>query len=163
MAGELQFNRDYAAFGNQVRAFEKDDDVGLIVTELLWFENSPFYPVGAIIDAQITSVWLGEGDAPSTEDIDLIFRMRKFDEGDDFHFYEIVLRADNAAFYGGWVFGDKLSVSDEVVNGHRVLNTEDLGDKLRFVFEPNVSRYQLDASPLRSSTARIRRIVKTRR
>src|SRR5690349_14760992 len=89
MVGTISFNRDYAAFGSQVRPFEKSDDVGIVVSEFLWYDGLPFYPIGALIDAKISSAWLGEGEAPSgdTADLDLIFKM-----GGDFGYFEIILR-----------------------------------------------------------------------
>ena len=162
MAGTLQFNRKYAEFGSRIRDFEKDDEVGFVVSEFLWYDGAPFYPVGAVIDAHVSAVWLGEGDAPTEDLIDLVFRMRP-SPNQDFTLYEIVLRDQGGAFYGGWVFGDNLRVTDEVVNGHRVLETDDLGATARFVFVPTQGQYQYDGSPIRATTARARSIAKRRR
>lgn len=136
MAGTIQFNRDYAAFGNQVKPHEKTDDVGSIVTEILslWF-----YPIGAVINAKISGIWLGEGEKPAgdLENIDLLFKMGPPGEP----YIEIILRSTgNPPAYGGWVAGQSLDVTDEIVNGHRVLVTTLEGTKLRW-------EYSLDAEP----------------
>ena len=136
MAGTIQFNRDYAAFGSQVKPYEKADDVGLVVTEFLclWF-----YPIGALVNAKISAIWLGEGEKPAgdTENIDLLFKMGSSGEP----FIEIILRSTgNPPVYGGWVAGDSVDVTDEIVNGQRVLVTTLEGSKLRW-------EYTLDADP----------------
>jgi len=136
MAGMISFNRNYAAFGSQVRPFEKSDDVGFTVTEFMWFEGAPFYPIGSLIDAKISSAWLGEGEPQSGDeaDLDLIFKMR---EQEGFNFFEIVLRTAFGAVYGGYAGGQSLEVTDEIVNGHRVLiaHTDSIKDRYEYSLE----------------------------
>lgn len=164
MAGQLQFNRDYAAFGAQVRDFEKSDDVGYVVSEFLWYDGYPFYPVGALIEAQINAVWLGAGEAPDTSKIDLIFRMRSFEDPDAGpFFFEIVLRDGDFSIYGGYAIGSALSVTDEIVNGHRVLESEFHGESLRYTFDPAAGQYRETGDPTRMSTSAMRRFGKKRR
>ncbi len=141
MAGMISFNRNYAAFAAGVRPFESADDVGLVVTEFLWDGGFPFYPIGALIDAKISSAWLGESDAPGNEaDLDLIFKMRELEGA---NYFEIILRTASGPIYGGWVAGQSLEVTDEFINGHRVLIGHDSGAKGRYEFDLQASRYLL--------------------
>ena len=160
MAGTLKFNREYAGFGPQIRDFEKDNDVGIVVTEFLWDSGVPFYSIGALMKARINAVPLGDGDPPSEDLIDLVFRMPTATE--DSFYYEIVLRVEGAAAYGGWIFGETLSVLDDVVNGHRVLETSVSGETLRFIYDLQTGRYQLDPATLTLTTMPARRIAKRR-
>ena len=160
MAGTVQFNRNYAAFGNQVEPYEKSDDVGLAVTEML-AENRYLYPIGALINAKISGIWLGEGERPvgDKEDLDLLFKMAF----PDVPFIEIILRSKgNPARYGGWALGDKLEVTDEIVNGHRVLIGSWQGEALRFEFNLDNSWYGpvSTAGGARVSTAAARNMYK---
>lgn len=49
MAGQVKFTRDYLAWGSQVKTYEKSDDVGVVVSDFMWFEGYPFYPIGALV------------------------------------------------------------------------------------------------------------------
>lgn len=162
MAGQIQFNRTYAQFGAQVKEYEKSDDVGFVVTEFLWFEGFPFYPISSLIDAKITGIWLGEGERPAadTNNIDLIFKMAGMGEG----LYEIVLRSDDGTFYGGWFFGDTLEVTDEIVAGHRVVIGSSGGEHFRFEFDPSIGQYRLvETAGAALSTSSARKSVKAMR
>ena len=74
MAGTVQFNRDYAVFGKDVKPYEKADDVGTVVSQIVCTWS---YPIGALINAKISGIWLGEGEKPAgdVENIDLLFKM----------------------------------------------------------------------------------------
>ncbi|WP_299289059.1 hypothetical protein [uncultured Tateyamaria sp.] len=162
MSGTLQFNREFAEFGPQVRNFEKADDVGFVVTELLWDGGAPFYAIGELMDARINATPLGEGDPASEELIDLVLRFPTRGEGDGFWF-EIVLRVEGGAAYAGWIFGEELAVTDEIVNGHRVLEASAGGTTLRYVYDLMSGRYSLDPTAVNLATADARRIAKRRR
>lgn len=140
MSGTINFNRDFAEWGGNVRDFEKANDVGYVYTELLSFNGAPYYPVGSLMSAQISSVWLGDGEPQNEDTLDLILRMLpvEHDAPDDYFFYEIVMRGQSAPFHAGFVDGTNLRVLDEVVNGHRVLETDFEGNVWRFVFVPGV-------------------------
>jgi hypothetical protein len=132
MAGNVQFKRDYAAFGSKVRPFEKSDDVGSVLSWMLGYWSA-LYPVGALVNAKISAIYLGKGEKPAgdVDNIDLIFKMAQPGAG----FFEIVLRSKgNAPVYGGWAYGDSLEVTDEIVNGHRVLIAKAGTDKLRYEY-----------------------------
>ena len=161
MSGTLNFNREYGDFGPQVRGFEKADDVGFVVTEFLWFEGRPFYPIGALMNARISAVPLGDGDPPSEELIDLVFRMPTSIAHE--FWYEIVLRVEGGAAYGGFIFGETLSVRDEVVNGHRVLEAGFSGATQRFAYDLVTGTYRLDPATMTMPTATARRIAKRHR
>lgn len=139
MTGQLQFKRGYAAFGSQVRPFEMDDSVGFVVTEFSTHEGYSFYPIGAIIGAEISTAWLGEGQAPAPDEKgspDIIFKMR-----DDYPFFEIVLRSDAKTSWGGSIYGQTLEVTDEVVAGHRVLVAEVDGVRDRYEYNSRMGQY----------------------
>ena len=161
MAGTLKFDREYSDFGPKIRAFEKADDVGYVVTEFLWYDNAPFYPIGDLMESPISTVWLGDGEAQSEELIDIVFRMPG-GEDETWFFYEIVLRTDTGAVYGGFAAGETLRVLDEIVNGHRVLESDFLGQPSRYVYEPTEGRYQLSAT-LNATALQVRQIAKRRR
>lgn len=168
MAGVLKFNRGYAEFGANIRDFEKTNDVGMIVTEFLWYYQRPFYPIASIVDSKITSVWLGEDEPKGKESLDLIFRMAQFEEPDGFDLYEIVLRGDAKTAYGGWVAGKNLRVSDDIVNGHRVLETENDGYLERYTYSLMDQKYHLTeifdtGGSALDKTTHIRRQKKLRR
>ncbi len=162
MSGTIKFTRDLAEWGSRVRDFERADDVGIVFTELLWFFGTPFYPIDTLMRARISSAWLGNGEAVEEDALDLILRMRleSDDSSDEYSFYEIVLRGDSAPFYAGFVDGTNLRVLDEVVNGHRVLETDFEGDVWRFVFVPGLGngagQYQFQQIVGAAETASIR-------
>ena len=140
MAGQIQFNRKYAAFGPQVEPYEKADEVGFVVVA---FACRWSYSIGAIINAKISGIWLGEGERPvgDVSNIDLIFKIGGHE------YFEIVLRSDAGTSYGGWCYGDSLEVTDEIVAGHRVLISTAEGAKIRYEFEPGVGEYQEVSAP----------------
>jgi len=117
MVGELKFTRDYAQYGDDVRDFEKASDVGAVLAETL---RRYSYPYNVYIGQKFTSIWLREGEPKSKdpEDLDLIFVAGG--QG----FLEIVLRDQGFdAVYGGWlVDGESVEVTNEIVNGYRVIN-----------------------------------------
>jgi hypothetical protein len=97
------------------------------------------YPVGALVNAKISAIYLGQGEKPAgdVDDLDLISKMAQPGDG----FFEIVLRSKgNAPVYGGWAYGESLEVTDEIVNGHRVLIAKLGAQKRRY-------EYRLNASP----------------
>lgn len=86
MSGKISFRRTYAGYGDNVRPFERANDIGSVITEFLWYEGSPFYPLGDLISANISSVWLGAGE-PTKDDednLDLVFKMPESDVGQFF-------------------------------------------------------------------------------
>jgi hypothetical protein len=132
MAGNIQFKRDYAAFGSKVRPFEKSDDVGSLLSWILgtWLF---IYPVGALVNAKISGIYLGKGEKPAgdVDNLDLIFKMAQPGAG----YFEIILRSKgNPPVYGGWAVGESLEVTDEIVNGHRVLIAKTGTEKLRYEY-----------------------------
>ncbi len=146
MTEVVTFERDYATWVGQARPFEKADDVGYVVSEFLWFLGTPFYPIGGLVDAKVSSVWLGAGDRPlgDEDNLDLIFKMRIFPEGRQF--FEIVLRSDAGASYGGWIYGQSVEIGEEIVNAHRVIIAEADGVKERYEFHPSDGQYHLASS-----------------
>ncbi|WP_171177828.1 hypothetical protein [Ruegeria sp. HKCCD8929] len=120
MAGEVQFNRDYTNYGAEVRDFERTTDVSIVLTEVL---SAFFYPLNALIGNKFSAQWLGEGDkGPNDpEDLDLIFEFSETEVSGAYR--EIVLRdSAGVATYGGWLIaGGVVNVTDEIVNGYRVI------------------------------------------
>ena len=117
MAGKLNFTRNYAMFGSDVRDFEKAPDVVSVLARTVCDYE---YPYDVYIDEKFVSVWLRE-DEPGPNDpdnLDLIFIAKN--QG----FAEVVLRDHgDAAVYGGYlIWGDSAEVTDEIVNGYRVIN-----------------------------------------
>jgi len=164
MAGTINFTRDFAEWGPKIRNFERKDDVGYVYTELLSFNGAPYYPVGSLMTGLLSSIWLGEGEASSDDDLDLIIRMPpvEHDAPDNYYFYEIVMRGETAPFYAGFVDGNNVRILDEIVNGHRVLETEFDGSKWRFIFVPGIGngagQYQFEQviGPNQTDTIRSR-------
>lgn len=157
MAGKLKFNREYASFGNKVRPFEKSAEVGKV---LLWILNEwpSLYPLSALINSKISAIYLGKGEktAGDIDNLDLIFKMAESGAG----IFEIILRSEgHLPVYGGWAVGDTLEVTDEIVNGHRVLIGKIGSEKLRHEYRLDVHMYALaDAaldSTLSTAVARI--------
>jgi hypothetical protein len=149
MADTVHFNRDYAAFGSEVKAYEKADDVGLVISEIIC---EFLFPVRALINAKISGIWLGEGEKPAndTENIDLLFKEAKPQEP----YIDIILRSTgNSPVYGGWVAGQTLQVTNEIVNGYRVLLTMWDGEQWRWEVSLDDSRYHPAAGANLSSAA----------
>lgn len=137
MAGNMQFNRTYIDFGPEVNAWEKTPDIlAAIETFFTLWGYDPMEEIGNKVTAQ----WLGEGEKPANqkEGVDLIFEMK----GQPF--FEIVLNTPGQdAVYGGYVYGKQpVEVTDEIVNGYRVLvSTGEDGAKIRHEFDPGQSWY----------------------
>ncbi len=153
-----------AEFLDEVGSVLAGEDVGYVATEFLRYEGKPFYPAGALVEARVAKVWLGEGKGGGSETIDLIFRMPPFeDQASGFNLYEIVLRTGAGAVYGGWAFGGELYVGDRIVAGHRVIETAFRDESLRFSYEPSCGRYRFTGGELKGlSTASIRAMAKSR-
>lgn len=156
MSGQLQFKRGYAAFGSQVRPFEMDDSVGFVVTEFSTQEGYSFYPIGAIIQAEITTAWLGEGERLPNPDI--IFKMRE-----DYPFFEIVLRSEAKAWWGGSIYGQALEVTDEIVAGHRVLIATTDGVEDRYEYNPRVGQYMCESGRVKKPMATVLKMASSGR
>lgn len=139
MATEVQFDRDYAAFGSQARPFEMDDTVGFVIAEFSLHDGCPFYPIGAVLGAKISTIWLGEGAPPAGDDSNLgiVFKMRE-----DYPFFELVLRSKAGARWGGSIYGQALEVTDEIVAGHRVLIATADGARVRYEYDPRIAQYE---------------------
>ena len=138
MATQVQFERDYAAFGSEARPFEMDDAVGFVVAEFSLHEGCPFYPIGAVLGAKISTVWLGEGVSPEGDESNhaIIFKMRE-----DYSFFEIVMRGKDGARWGGSLYGQALEVTDEIIAGHRVLIVTADDTKVRYEFNARLGQY----------------------
>ncbi len=137
MAGEIRFDRGYAAFQDRVREFERAPDVGYIVTEFMQYNGQPYYPIDAVIESNISSVWLGEGEPEDTSTLDILFRLipQEHDAPVEYYFYEIVMRGGVRPYYAGFVDGSSLSITDEIVNGHRVIETDFEGNTFRWTYQ----------------------------
>ncbi|MEM6617130.1 MAG: hypothetical protein AAF619_11410 [Pseudomonadota bacterium] len=114
-------DRIFGVFGDRVSALEAASDVGIVITAIL---NEHDYPSNALFGATVTTAWLGVGDPPTHDEsaLDLIFRMRETDVSSAY--YELIIRDENGfPFYGGWLASDAVSleISDEIVNGYRVV------------------------------------------
>lgn len=133
MAELMQFDRCYAAFREDIRPFERADDVGFVVSLFLASHGSPRYPIGDLIGARLCSVWLGAGNPPEHDEdnLDLIFEIGG---SESVRSYEIVLRSSGGTVYGGCLTGIAPKVTDEIIHGHRVLTTELRGRTVRYEF-----------------------------
>ncbi|TYC65783.1 hypothetical protein FMN63_25800 [Stappia sp. BW2] len=161
MSGKISFRRNYAAYGDNVRPFERANDIGSVITEFLWYEGAPFYPFGDLVSATISSVWLGAGE-PTKDDednLDLVFKMPESDGG---NFFEIVLRSSGGTSYGGWAWGQDLEVTDTVVSGHRVLvaHANELCVFLEYSLEKGKYVQRNIESDCKVSTSTVRRLTK---
>ncbi|MFZ5672487.1 MAG: hypothetical protein ACOZAM_05940 [Pseudomonadota bacterium] len=138
MATQVQFERDYAAFGREARPFEMDDAVGFVIAEFSLHDGCPFYPIGAVLGAKISTVWLGEGAPPENDESNhaIIFKMRE-----DYSFFEVVLRAKGGARWGGSLYGQALEVTDEIIGGQRVLIVTADDTKVRYEFNSRLGQY----------------------
>ncbi|WP_159945979.1 hypothetical protein [Rhizobium sp. 18065] len=123
--------------------YQRADDVGYAVTEFLWFDGKPFYPIGALADARIAALRLSAGafDEGDEDNLDLIFQMREAGGG---HFFEVVLRSNSGTSYAGWLWGQELEVLNEVAANHRVLLVECNGSKIRYAYNDEKGRYMCD-------------------
>lgn len=138
MAMEVQFDRAYAAFGSQARPFEMDDAVGFVIAEFSLQEGCPFYPIGAVLGAKISTAWLSAGAPPNGDEsnFDIIFKMRE-----DYPFFELVMRSADGARWGGSIYGHALEISDEIVAGRRVLIATADGARARYEYNPRMGQY----------------------
>lgn len=154
MSGTLKFDRTYLDFGTQVRPIEKTADVASVFEDIL---TTWGYDVGDQIGGMFSAQWLGEGERPTndTDRLDLIFEIT----GEPY--FEIALRGETGvASYGGWLFGKQpVVVTDEIVNGHRVLLTtlED-GAQLRHEFFADAAGYLPSDSVTEMPLRAVRRI-----
>ncbi len=126
MAQAINFRRTFADWGDEVREFERGEDVLRILQDLT---NDLGQTFGAFVGGKFTSVWLHEGDAPgSKDDLDLIF----VNQADGF--LDIVLRGIGGLSYGGALDPSKtVEVLDEIVDGLRVIiGTDADGNKTRY-------------------------------
>ncbi|MEM5585276.1 hypothetical protein WNZ15_22660 [Roseibium sp. AS2] len=131
MAGTVQFNRDVAEWGPKVKPWEKSEDVGFVISEILEL----YYPVGSLMTARISGNWLGEGEKPENnpETLDLMLQMQEAG-GDEY--VEIILRSTTfTPFYAGYLFGNEVEITDTLVNGHRVLISSNGHNRFRYEFD----------------------------
>ncbi|GAA6179568.1 hypothetical protein NBRC116594_10060 [Shimia sp. NS0008-38b] len=140
------------------------EDIGLVASELLFFENQVFYPVGSLLNSFVSQVWLGMGEKNSSTASDLLFEMcQSSDQPSGYNLYEIVLRTGKGAAYGGWVFGSDFEISDRFISGHRIIRTSFRGELLDFGFAPDTGQYKLISGDLKGlSTGEIRELAKSR-
>lgn len=133
MPNLLRFNRRYAAFTEDIRPFEKADDVGFVISSFLSSCGAPRYPIGDLIDARVCAVWLGSGtpDAYDQDNLDLVFEIGGSGSSRN---YEIVLRSASGTVYGGSLAGIGPRVTDEIACAHRVLVTELGGHMVKYAF-----------------------------
>jgi len=143
MTGNLIFNRNYMTFTLHTEPYQRADDVGYAVTEFMWFDGRPFYPIGALTDARIAYLRLSDGpfDEGDEDNLDLIFQMREAGGG---HFFEVVLRSNTGTSYAGWLWGQDVEVLDEIVANHRVLLVDCNGSKMRYEYSLSQGRYKCD-------------------
>lgn len=136
----VSFNRDLAGFGIGARPFERTEEIGYAITEMMWFRGLPFYPFDALVDANLATVWLGEGKPQTEETADLVLRFSPSYRGApvNYYFFEIILRGEGPACYGGYCDGSSLWVTEEIRNGHRIIETEFEGDVWRWGFVPGL-------------------------
>lgn len=148
MKSPIVFTRPYLAFSSMAEPYKRADDVGYVVTEFMSFKGKPYYPIGVLTSARVTSVHLTSRDPEKADEdnLDLIFRMREAEGG---WFFEIVLRSNQGTRYGGWIWGNDIEVLDEVVQGYRVLSTHDAKKRWRFAYCSRAERYRsLDPLPV---------------
>lgn len=140
MTAKISFSKKYVTFGEDVKPFEKADDVGMVITEFLLFQGRPFYPFGSIAQAKVATIWLGNTERPTDDEdnLDLIFRMRESDGG---HFFEIVRRSSGGTAYGGWLWGQSIEICEEATFGQRILIANANGRRDRFQFDRRLARY----------------------
>nr|MEC9421164.1 hypothetical protein [Pseudomonadota bacterium] len=137
MSGNAKFVRDFATWGPDVKSWEKANEVGYVITrDILNYGGDAFYPVGALMGAKISGQWLGEGDMGSgdTENLDLLLRMTHPES--KITYIEIILRSKtNSPYYAEYLEGGEVEITDEIVNGHRVLISTDGNFKFRYEFD----------------------------
>lgn len=140
MPGKIRFSRKYAKFQDGIRDFEKSFGVGISVTEFMHYDGEPYYPVSFLIESYISTTWLENSEPKTTDTLDVIFKIRspEHDAPSDYFFFEIVIRNGDSAYYAGFADGSSLSVSDEVINGHHVIETTFDGNVFRWEFQPGV-------------------------
>lgn len=137
MSVKMKFNRSYLDYGPDVRPFETTADVVSVYEDILTMWN---YDLGDQIGALFSTHWLGESERPENDPdtLDLIFQINGAP------FFEITLQdGTNGARYGGWLFGAKpVVITDEVVDGYRVILTTDMdGSQLRHEYNAAVASY----------------------
>ncbi|AYD04389.1 hypothetical protein [Neorhizobium sp. NCHU2750] len=148
MANPIVFGRSYMAFTAVTEPYQRADDVGYAIAEFMSFKGRPYYPIGALANTRIAASRLSAGDVLEADEdnLDLIFRMREAEGG---YFFEIVLRSSQGTRYGGWLWGYDVEVTDEIVNGYRVIETIEGSRRWRFEFCDNANHYQsVDPLPI---------------
>ncbi|SIQ52611.1 hypothetical protein SAMN05880590_1058 [Rhizobium sp. RU35A] len=141
MTDRVHFKHSYMSFPLRTEPYQRADDVGYAMTELLWHNGKPFYPVTALAEARYACARLAEGrfDETDEDNIDLILQMRRATGG---YFFEIILRNDKGTAYGGWAWGQELSIGDEIHDGYRVLTTHNGRHAFRFAWDATTGRYR---------------------
>lgn len=134
----IRFRNPLLLFDQSSAPYQRADDVGFVITEFLWLDGKPFYPVSALAHAKVSQVALAFSGGEAEDNCDLVFQMPKSEGG---HFFEIVLRSDLATFYGGWVWGDELEYLDRYKNGYRVLCSRIHGKQVKFEYSEQERRY----------------------
>lgn len=148
MTARVTFKHSYMSFPSRTEPYQRADDVGYALSELLWHNGKPFYPVTALAEAKFACARLAQGrfDETDEDNIDLILQMRRATGG---HFFEIILRNDEGTSYGGWAWGHDIALTDEIANGYRVLATHAAGNTFRFARDAATGRYAcLDDLPV---------------
>lgn len=114
MSKTINFQRSFTNWGDKTREFERSNEIQEILTTLI---DDLSMTIGAFIDGKFSSIWLHEGDATGDKaDLDLIF-VNQTDQ-----FLDVILREDGVPVYGGFLNPSvKVLVTDEVVDGHRVI------------------------------------------
>ena len=113
---------------------------GYEVNELVIYEGYPYYPANALMDAKLSSIWLGNVEVKDEANLDLILRFKPSypKAPDNCYFFEIIMRRDGCSYYGGFCDGSELRITDEVKNGHRVIETDFEGNVWRWIFTSGV-------------------------
>lgn len=136
----MKFNDPCLTFASSAQPFLRADDVGYAMTEFMWFEGKPYYPMSALTDARVACVRLSAAlyEELDEDNLDLVFQMRG-PQGK--HLFEIVLRSDYGTAYGGWLWGEDLEIADEFIDGYRVLTTTYDGLPARFEYNRELGQY----------------------
>ncbi|MBP2551519.1 hypothetical protein J2858_004461 [Neorhizobium galegae] len=142
----MTFNSSYVQFSSYTEPYQRADDVGFAITEFMWFKGYPFYAIGALTEAKVAYARLAQGAFEETDqdNVDLVFRMSQTGGG---YFFELVLRSDKGTAYGGWLWGENLEVTDEFINGYRVLATTHAAGRTHFAYSRRRRGYQCIGRP----------------
>lgn len=130
--------RNYIKFGTEISDFEKDPKILKQVNHFM-HELDVGYSFLDIIGARVTTTRLSDGFqvGDSQHDLDLIWHMERL------NYFEIILCGEKITpRYGGWLYGEDPQITDEIINGYRVIETTFKEQTLRHHYEPLVRGYE---------------------